>query len=286
MRHVCPQGGREIKTFPLSIWISEKLMWRTTMVICRYFIIVLFFICIVLPNSHIHAFEKKGTVANHLQLNPNEQAWLNAHPEITVGVDGNWPPIDFVDKGSEHRGITADVLDLIAGRLNIKINRSPGPTFKEMLDKVITGELMAGATIAHNPKRAERLYLTEPFTEARTVIVARKGEGNIAHIKDLYRRKVAIEKGFVTQRLLQETHPEIELYEVADSLAALQAVSWGKADAYVGNQAVAHWLIQRGQLPNLQFAGLAGIPDQPQHIAVHKSPELLPLVGIFNGSSK
>jgi ABC-type amino acid transport substrate-binding protein len=69
---------------------------------------------------------------------------------------------------------------------------------------------------------------------------------------------------------------------VKDTTEALQAVSWNKADAYIGTQAVAQWLIQQEQLTNLKFTGDPGIGVAPQNFGIYKDPEWEPLVGILN----
>ncbi|MCG7867798.1 MAG: transporter substrate-binding domain-containing protein, partial [Candidatus Thiodiazotropha taylori] len=70
-----------------------------------------------------------------LDLTTEETGWLAAHPIVDIGVDGSWPPIDFM-LDNEHRGIAADYLRLISERLGIEFKTDPGPTFKQMLQKV------------------------------------------------------------------------------------------------------------------------------------------------------
>ncbi|MEW8385847.1 MAG: hypothetical protein AB2704_28640, partial [Candidatus Thiodiazotropha taylori] len=47
--------------------------------------------------------------SSDLGLTTEETAWLEAHPIVEIGVDGSWPPIDFM-LDDEHRGIAADYL--------------------------------------------------------------------------------------------------------------------------------------------------------------------------------
>ncbi|ESQ11423.1 MAG: transporter substrate-binding domain-containing protein [Thiohalocapsa sp. PB-PSB1] len=59
-------------------------------------------------------------------------------------------------------------------------------------------------------------------------------------------------------------------------------MSWGKADAYIGNQAVALWLAQEAQITNLRVVADAGLAPNPQRFAVHRDPNWQPLVGILD----
>ncbi len=216
-------------------------------------------------------------------LSDREKTWLRKHKEIPIGIDGNWPPIDFSDKNGSHMGITADYLAILSERLGVKFTVQKSSTFKEMLQKVIDGKLKVGATISYNPERAEKLYFSTPFYHVQKVIITRKETEAVSSIEDLHGRRIAIEDGFLTMGQLQQKYPDIELVPVKSTLEALQAVSWGKADAYVGNQAVADWLQRKNQLSNLQIAGDSGLNSGPQNFAVSKrAPDWKPLISIID----
>ncbi|MCP4700219.1 MAG: transporter substrate-binding domain-containing protein [Gammaproteobacteria bacterium] len=215
-------------------------------------------------------------------LTAEEKTWLEKHPVIDIGVDGNWPPIDFMDKQGAHSGIVADYLRLIGLRLGIAFQVQSGPTFKDMLAKTRRGELKAAASVVKNEERVQDLYFTAPFFTVLKVIVTRKETAGIHGIRDLYGKTVAIEDGFSTMKQLQQQHPEIRLKPAGSTKAALKAVSWNKADAYVGTRTVAQWLIQEEQLANLKFSGDPGLNPAPQRFAVYKDAAWKPLAGILD----
>jgi two-component system sensor histidine kinase/response regulator len=234
-------------------------------------------------NRWIHMRETEGAQQNELRLTAEELKWLSEHREIPIGVDGNWPPIDFIDKEGEHAGITADYLNLLGNRLGVKFVAEKSPKFRDMLQKVMEGELKVGATISYNEERAKKLYFSKPFYQVHRVIIARDDSEWIGRIEDLYGRRVAIEDGFITMALLREKHPQIDLIPVASSLEALQMVSEGGADAYVGNQAVVGWLLKRNQLNNLRVAGNPGLGSGPQSFSVSRAaPDWQPLISIID----
>ncbi|WP_428603815.1 transporter substrate-binding domain-containing protein [Sedimenticola sp.] len=219
-----------------------------------------------------------------IDLTNDQIAWLAQHPNIDIGVDGNWPPIDYIDETGRHKGIAADYLALLEKRLGIKFTPSTGPTFKQMLNKVMQGELKVGATITRKPEREEKLLFSEPFTQIQKVIIS---NGNASPpyrtIESLYDKTVVIENGFATMRQLQEQHPRIHLKPMDSTLEALRELAWGKADAYVGNMAVAQWLIRKHQLSNLIISGDPGLGAAPQNFAVTRSdPEWAPLIDIID----
>lgn len=220
-----------------------------------------------------------------LPLTPEERAWLAAHPTIPIGVDGNWAPVDFMDDAGEHDGIAADYLGLMGERLGVTFKPVPGPTFNEMLAKVMSGTLKVGSTLIERPERAEKLLFTEPFYEALKTIITRKDHPDLTAIHglaDLHGRRVAVVDGFSIQKVLAKEHPEITLAPYKNPTEALKALSFGKADAYVGSQAAVSWIMQEEQLVNLTVAADAGLPTSPQSFAVAKEPEWAPLAGLLD----
>lgn len=207
--------------------------------------VCLFYFSICLPLS----------AQTSIDLTNEEASWLEQHQSIEIGVDGNWAPIDFIDKENQHQGILADTLALLSERLGVEFKVVPGPTFKEMLKKVMEGQLKVGTTIVETEERARKLVFADPYFVARKVIATRKEITGFKTIQDLHGKTVAIEKGYFTVKLLQEQHPEINLLLFDSTLAALQAVSWGQAEAYVGNQAVIQWQIHEEQLVNISVTG-------------------------------
>ena len=199
-----------------------------------------------------------------------EQLFISQHPVIEIGVDGNWPPIDFMDDQGAFSGIAADYLNIISTRTGIQFKPVKSNTFKVMLNKVIGGELSIGSTISYKKERAEKLIFTQPFFNVKKVIVVNKDEHSIHEIDDLKGKTVVVEDGFLTMRQLQERHPDIKLLPVKNSLSAIQQLSWGKADAYIGNQSVSAWLIREQQISNLHFVGDPGLGGGPQNYAISK----------------
>lgn len=222
---------------------------------------------------------------NEISLTAKEISWLADNRIIDIGVDGSWPPIDFMS-GNEHRGIAADYLKLIENKLGITFKIHHELTFKEMLDKVRQGELKAGASIVKNDERAKDLIFTTPFFRTHKSIVSRKDRTDINGIESLFGKTVAIENGFSTMEQLQQLYPQINLLPVKSTKEALNAVFWNKADAYIGTRAVAQWLIQQEQLFNLHFSGNSGIGSSDQRFAIHKSEQLTPLASAMDKALK
>lgn len=86
---------------------------------------------------------------------------------------------------------------------------------------------------------------------------------------------MAAVKALFTQERLRADHPGIRIRLVDTTLAALQAVSLGQADAYVGSLGVAAYLIQKHGLNNLKVAAPGEYKDNYLSMAVRSDWPLL-----------
>ncbi len=217
-----------------------------------------------------------------LDFTAQEQAWLSAHPNIPILVDGDWPPVDFLDEAGRHQGIAADYIRRIGDLLGVTFEIQAEADFKVMLESVKNGRAKVAASIVNTPERARHLDFSAPFFEILKVIVTRSESAGIHNLADLSGKTVAVEDGVFTMRQLQQNHPQIQLKPVPTTADALRAVSWGNADAYIGNRAAAQWLIQQEQLLNLVYRGDGETGPAGLSFAVHREPEWAPLSGFID----
>jgi len=78
---------------------------------------------------------------------------------------------------------------------------------------------------------------------------------------------------------MPKNHPEIEVYPAENPINAMNSVSSGNADAFVGSFVVAGYAMQKYQFPNLKIAGHAEYEDFLFKFAVRNDwPELVSIL--------
>ncbi len=88
-----------------------------------------------------------------------------------------------------------------------------------------------------------------------------------------------MEKNYIIANWLHRDLPAAQLVIAEDTLAALQLVSTGKADAYIGNLAVAAYLIKHNGLTNLKVAAPSAYQSEEFSFGVRKDwPQLATLL--------
>jgi len=58
-----------------------------------------------------HTMSDEGQKTTRIVLSPEEQAWLEAHPDITFGFTDTFEPAVIVKKDGSYRGTLVDFLD-------------------------------------------------------------------------------------------------------------------------------------------------------------------------------
>jgi len=209
-----------------------------------------------------------------IEFNKEEASWIRAHPVIHVGIMEAWPPMDFVDDFGKPQGIGVDFIELINKRLGGRLAIVPGP-WKDIYDRVKHKQLDALMGITPRENRKPYFNFTRPYSTIPHVIVARKDVPYHSSLEELSGKTVALEKGFFIISHLRENHPDIRIKEYAATGDALDAVSKREADAYVGNRAVASYLMEKELLNNLQIQGKIKATVSINSIGVRKDwPEL------------
>lgn len=218
--------------------------------------------------------------AASLALTDQERAFISAHEPIRVGLfRAGWPPFEVIDEFDQFHGISADYLQLISARLDMKVQPVLFNTWEEVQAALRAGEVDLLPSMAVTDDRLRYLSFSQPYLLTSSLIFARR-DSTIRVLDDLSGRRVAVEQGYAVQELLEKAVPGITFVLSEDSSAALKAVSSGKADAYVGNLITSSYLVERLGLSNLEVRGDSGLGNSQVRFAVRK--ELAPLVPLID----
>lgn len=199
----------------------------------------------------VDASDKNSITQNSFTLTETEKIWLRDHSEIRIGVMNAWPPMAFVDKDGHTRGIDAEMISALNRRLNGALNIVSGP-WDSIYEGVKNKSLDALMGITPREDRKPDFNFTHPYIVIPHVIFGRTDEKSKLTLPNLSNRAVAVEESFFIASLLRTNYPDIEIKSYKNTSDALNAVSSGEAAAYVGNRAVAAYIIQEELISNLK----------------------------------
>ncbi|NDV26788.1 transporter substrate-binding domain-containing protein [Desulfovibrio sp. JC010] len=221
------------------------------------------------PDEYYYSLED-----DTFNLSPDDLKWLDKHPQITIAIMNAWPPLDYVNDRGEPEGLGVDYVNLLNKRLGNRLKIVPGP-FKENLESVKEKRIDALMDVTPKKDREPYVHFSDPYMVIPHVIVGRTDGYEFSDEKQLSDKTIALERGFFNVKYFRDNYPMAQVKEFPDTLAALEAVAHGEVDAYVGNRAVAVYLIERNLLTNLEVQGKLKTKGSVLAIGVRKDwPEL------------
>ncbi len=214
--------------------------------------------------------------AHALNLTSEETRWLKQHPEITLGADYQWPPYEFNDEQGRHTGISADILQLIEHKTGLTIHVRSG-VWADILKAAKNGKLDGLACAVKTPERQKYFSFTTPYTRMPLAILVRNDSAlkQVESVDDLKGKTIALNQNSYLHEWLKTNHPDFQFRPQQSNLEALEAVSFGQADVYIGNLAVATYLIKHRYLTNLDILAKANEYQTKTAIAIDKDQPIL-----------
>lgn len=209
-----------------------------------------------------------------------ELEWIKNHPVVRVRISSHYPPFIFMTKEGP-KGMGYDYVKTIFQRLGIRMEEVKTASYAEVLEMLKKREgFDLQPVMARSAAREDYIAFTEPYLNFPLVIFTRKEAGFIAHLKDLAGKKVAVERQYIYREWMARDYPDIRILEVGRSEVAIEAVSLGNADAYVGNLAVGTYIIESRGFVNVKVSAPSPYGYSELCMGVRKDwPEL---AGIIN----
>ncbi|MDA3886249.1 MAG: transporter substrate-binding domain-containing protein [Candidatus Delongbacteria bacterium] len=226
--------------------------------------------------KHLYSFDRVNGV---IKFSKEEKEWLEANKEITFGADYKWPPFDFADKNDNHAGLSADYIKVIEKKTGIRINVVPG-VWSYIFDKTKKGTYEGISAIVRTNKREEFMKFSDPFIDVPLVIVVKSDREDINRFNDLKGKTIAVNKDSYIHEYITASGLKIFPVLRSSNKECIEAVSYGKADAYIGNLPVFTHIFQEEMITNLKVVN--EIPDWRAEISIGVSKNDTVLLKIIN----
>jgi ABC-type amino acid transport substrate-binding protein len=214
-----------------------------------------------------------------VELSPSEQLWIENNPVIRVAGPVAFPPFHFYDEQGAEQGIASEYIDILAATLDIEVEYLPATSWPDVLEGMQNKEIDIIACAAISEDRRAYMDFSYSFLSFPMIIISRRDAPFIAGLDDLHGLSISMVQNVSTYAWLVGDKIDFTPVFVSTPLDALQAVSNGTADVYVGNLAAASYLIEKHGLANLKVAAPTTYGNYSLHMAVRNDwPILLSIV--------
>jgi diguanylate cyclase (GGDEF)-like protein len=205
-----------------------------------------------------------GTVpgASHAAPEPlltrEEQAWVAEHPVLLFAPERDFPPFSFVDDQGQHRGLSADVLDLVQAHTGLKFQAVAAGDRATNLERLKRREVDLLTSLRPTAEREVFISFTSAYVSSPTVILRRRGDHRPGDLSRMAGERIAVDRSSAAETYLRDSGYDLQLVEVDVAAQGLRDLAFGEVDACAINLATASYVIERDRLGGLRVAGETG----------------------------
>jgi ABC-type amino acid transport substrate-binding protein len=194
-------------------------------------------------------------------LGPQEQAYLQAHPELRLCVDPDWMPYERLDTEGRHQGLIAEYMALFQQRLGVHFRPVPVTSWSETQARYEAGECDIVSALNVSVERIRYLDFTQPYVESPAVLVVPEGSP-ATRLQELAGGRLGMVEGYIYEAKLRADYPAISLEYVPNMQEGLSRVASGELDATLGPLFLVAYSIQQQGLEGLKMVGNTEYQDQ------------------------
>lgn len=230
-------------------------------------------------NKILTKWIQTNNISKNIELSSNELKWLSTKPVINFAADPTWSPIESINKDGSYEGMNADILALISEISGIKFNLIQTKDWQESTKLSEEKKVDMLACVSKTPKREEYLNFSSKTIELTDGVIMRSDAQFIDSLEDLKNLKVGVPEGTSVHTKLKKEYPLLVLVPIKGTQKAIEMLSVGDIDAYVGNLEVSGYYLQQLGLYNLKV--VLKLPEtRNMYIALQKDykPEALSVI--------
>ncbi len=190
-------------------------------------------------------------------LTEEERVYLDSTQEVTFCVDPDWAPFESIDKAGGYFGIGADLLQLVANRVGMKLRLVETTDWQESMLASRRGDCALINFVVQSPERDEWLIFTDPLLNDVNVFITREEHPFIVDLVALAGETIALPDGVTTVARIQNDFPNLNMMITNDERTAFEMVSERRADLTMRSLIVAAYTIKTEGWFNLKIAGQA-----------------------------
>lgn len=205
-------------------------------------------------------YESPHRIEPSSALSLEELVWIAENPIIRVGHEMGNPPLEFLQNDTA-MGFSIDLITLIAQQVGLTIDFVNGYSWPELLNKAKRREIDVLPLMAESKERSKYLHFTSSYLENPSVLVTEEQDTIIKTLSDLKGKRLCIIQGYYYHQILNDSFPDIEVVLSDTYLNGIETVMHGKADAFLGPQAMVHHAINHYFLSNVKVVGKSGHPS-------------------------
>ncbi len=205
-------------------------------------------------------------------FNPSEKIFLDLRPVIKIGVE-NIDPLSF-RKNGQLSGINIDYIEQLIAGTPIKVEYVLG-SLADLLKQLELGEIDVLAGLYYHTTREKLGYFSNPIMKIRDFLYIHEDNKDVRGLEDLNGKKIAIVKGYLSERVVKEQYPKIEVLSTNNLMDSANLLINKDVSALLDAQLFVSRLQEKNSLTGLKSIPINEMPAQNIYFLTYKGlPEL------------
>jgi ABC-type amino acid transport substrate-binding protein len=184
-------------------------------------------------------------------------AGAGAEPPVRFAPERDYGPFVYQTESGELRGLSVDLLRLVARQAGLSLVDLPAAPLAEQLDALRTGRADLISSLRPTPERAEYLAFSLPYVSVPAVLI-RRADAPPQDLEGLAGKAVAVGQSYAVEGFVRTQYPQVRWVAVPDDGVALRGVADGRFAGAVVDVASAAFIQRQAGLAGLQPVGAVG----------------------------
>ncbi len=194
-----------------------------------------------------------------LPLDAQDRQWLTQHKKLRVGISiADYEPIDITSDHNRYQGISADYLSLIGSKLETPIEVVGFAKRDEAVTALRNGTIDILTSANGYERGLSGLAFSSDYMPDRSLVIGRGSDTELP--ADLAGRKIVLLDGYADDHVVHTVYPDSEVILAPNLFSALEALSHGEADAFIGNEVIVRSYIALHPYMNFQIKSESALP--------------------------
>ncbi len=214
--------------------------------------------------DEIEQLEKKWltrfTPSIDLDFTEKEKEYLSKKPFISMVIDPDWKPLEYIDKEGNYIGIISDYIEIFEKRIEKKIKLIPTQSWAESKNLIKNNKCNIISAISRTEKNNKFLNFTSNYLSYSNVIVTKKDVQFINDLEYFQHERFALMTDYSVEEQIKQKYPSIKFVPVKNILEGLKKTQTNEVFGFIGTIPGISFYIQKEAFFNLQISGKIDIP--------------------------
>jgi len=191
------------------------------------------------------------------QFTVEQKKYIHNKKTINVCTNPNWAPLEFRD--DTPKGITIDILNIIAKKTNLKIQYIKTDSWAQSQEYLKCKKCDILPSVIKTKIREKYAAFTDPYITYDLAIVTKNDKPLVSNISDIVDKKMSRKEASGISMLLKNKYPNIQIKNTKDMLEAFKDIQNGTSYFTITTLPVLAYNSKKYDLNDLQVAGYTNL---------------------------